>query len=508
MALPIIGVAVAAIVGGAVSLLSFGPGAGDYFTRSIYDVFPSKIAGVADFIRAYKKGTIKADEFYQGLKENGFDQLQADLIARAALDNLSIQEIVVLWFRFKNTPDNPFGINKDWLTTRLNAAGVDPDSHDETIEANRPVPTINDVISFAQREAYEPEAVALGKLDEGLPEQYIVESRKRGLSDEDARMFWRVHWNYPSLLQGFEMFQRLYDHPDPETRFTQKDLETYYNIADIAPGMRKRATAIAYRPIGRVDIRRFDAMGVYGVGTERKTKLIRAYRENGFALKDAEQQAEFTLRLNDRDDREFTRAQILDLYRNGLPKDDARGHAKTKLLEAGYDETRVELMLQLEDRKIIDADEQSLIDSVEVGIAAGRYKSDAAIRDALTTLDMSPEQINQLVRDLKAKVEKENKPLTVGQASSAYRTRVITLKEYEIILAQNRLTKESIDAMVKINTPGSATEEALPSKSDLTGWYADEIIDAEQFQSRMLQLRFDDEDIKLYAISVGRPLPE
>lgn len=506
MAAPLFGVAIAALVGGAVSLLSFGPGAGDYITRTIYDAFPSKIAGVADLIRSYKKGTTTKEQFYDLMRQNGFSQEQTDLISRSAMEQLNVGEIITLWFRFKDEPSNPFGVNAEWLSQRLQSAGIDPDSHKEAIEANRPVPTIQDVISFSQREAYEPAAVALGKLDEGLPEQYLKEAAKRGMSEDDARMFWRVHWNYPSLLQAFEMYQRLFDHPDPNVRFTEKELDTYYNIVDIAPGMRKRATAIAYRPVGRVDIRRFDRMGIYGSGIERRQKLIRAYRELGYDTPVAEQQTEFTIRLNDREDREFTRQQILELYRNGLPKGKAKEEAVKGLLALGYTQDKVDLTLQLEDRKIIDDEERKILDSVKAGIAAGRYKSDGAIRDALKGIDGTPEQINQIVRELKKEVEQERNPITTSKAEQLFRNKIIDEKEFRRLLEINQIEKDSIDALVKLNRPGSANEPALPPKNDVVKWYSEELIDSDLFVDKMKALQFDIDDIELYAIQAGRPL--
>lgn len=508
MALPFIGLVGATIVGGAVSLLSFGPGAGDFFTRQIYDFLPTRIAGISDLIRGFKRGDIDEAEFRRLMRENGYSEEQQDIITRAALDRLGVREILTLWFRYKDDPANPFGVNRQWLESRLASAGIDSDSYDDVIEANRPVPTLEDVIRFAMRDVYEPEQVRLGGLMEGLPPRFVKEAARRGLKEDDALLYWAAHWNFPSTFQVFEMLHRLFDDPRPDVRFTEKDMDTYFNVADIAPGMRERLKAIAYKPVGRVDIRRFDRLGIYGTGEERKRNLTRAYMELGFNQTVASQQTEFTLRLNDTEDKEFTRAQILALYREGLPKENTRAYAEEQLTKAGFPEDRVKLMLDLEDRKIIDAEEQAIIDGVIQDIINGRLQTDARIRDALTAIDLSPQDLTALVADVKKQADKQAKRPSVSKAEQFFRAGLISEAEFRTMLKANNVAAQDIDAYVELNEDGQAKERREPSKEDIVGWYSSGLIDGVTFRARMRLIGYEDADINLYAASAGFPLED
>lgn len=506
MAFGILAIAGSALVGGAVSLLSFGPGTGDFITQQIYDFLPLRIAAVSDLTRSLQKGTLSRDDYNVLMRKTGFDTEAVNHIVTAASSGLDIREILTMWFRFRAKPENPFSVNKKWLAERMKAAAVTEDKTEELIEANRPVPTLEDIIRFAVRDVFEPDVVARGRLDEGMPPEFVKQAAQRGLSEEDTKFFWRAHWVFPSLLQSFEMFHRLFDNPNPEIRFTRADMDTLFNVADIAPGMRERLQAIAFRPIGRVDIRRFDALGIFGTGELRRTKLIRAYRELGFSPTDAANQTEFTIRLNDKDDKEFSRSQILELFRSGLPRENTREAAETALQKLGFTEDKIKLMLDLEDLKIIDVEERIVIDEVVNRFVVGTIGTDAQLRTALKVLSLTLKQVNDIVKRANKERLAQSKRVSIGTADTLLQEDIITETEWIAIYRFHGFVQKDIDAVLELLSRPQGLKSKLPSKDDVIGWFTEDLIEEEQYISLMRKNGFEDEFITIYAIQLGKTI--
>lgn len=506
MAFSVIAIAGSALVGGAVSLLSFGPGTGDFITQGIYDFLPLRIAAVQDLTRALQKGDLSKTEYESLMRKTGFDIEAVKHILSASASGLSVREIITLWFRFKESPTVEFPVNETWLKERMLAAAVTPNKVTELIEANRPVPTLDDIIRFAVRDVFEEDVVKLGKLDEGLPDEFVKESAMRGMSDKDTKFFWRSHWVFPSLNQSFEMFHRLFDNPNPDIRFTRKEMDVLFNVADIAPAMRDRLQAIAFRPVGRVDIRRFDALGIFGVGAARQQKLTRAYRELGFSPETAANQTEFTIRLNDKDDKEFSRSQILELFRSGLPREETRKAAETALLGLGFTEDKIKLMLDLEDLKLIDAAEQASIDTLVTQFANGIISTEAELRTKLATVALSPKQIISVVSDAKKARDTQSKRVSISTADKLLLLGIIPEQEWKDIYRFHGIIPKDIEAVLKLLERPSGSESRQPSKDDIIGWLSAGLIDTTRFQELMRDIGFDDEFISLYALQAGQEI--
>ncbi|GAH79863.1 unnamed protein product, partial [marine sediment metagenome] len=71
---------------------------------------------------------------------------------------------------------------------------------------------------------------------------------KKGLSKEWSERYWAAHWNLPSPQQGFEMLHR--------GVINVSELNMLLRALDVMPFWRDKLTAIAFRRLTRVDIRR------------------------------------------------------------------------------------------------------------------------------------------------------------------------------------------------------------------------------------------------------------
>lgn len=163
------------------------------------------------------------------------------------------------------TIDDPFAVDETHfhpVSSRYDSAllsakrleGFDKISNADLLNAHRVFPGVDDTIRFAVREVYSPEQAQALSLFEDVPKEFLNDARKAGLAAEDALKYWGAHWQLPSYTQGTEMFHR--------GIITLETLEMLLRALDYAPVWRKRMINLAYRVIGRVDIRRMYAEGV------------------------------------------------------------------------------------------------------------------------------------------------------------------------------------------------------------------------------------------------------
>lgn len=508
MAVTIIGAVVGTAVAGGISLLSFGPGVGDLLSRTLNETFQQRIALANDLINARRRGDLSESQFRSLMNQNGFNNEQIKILLSSTKANLNVQEILTLWFRYREDGGNRFNVNNQWLKDRFEAIGVDSKKQTEIVEANRPVPNLDDIIRFAVRDVFEPEAVKLGRLDENLPPKFIEEASKRGFEKSDAINVWRAHWIFPSINQAFEMFHRLFDHPNPAVRFGRQEMDTYFNVADIAPGMRERLQAIAFQPIGRVDIRRFARLGIYGEGEDRKPRLIRAYQELGYSPENAANQADFTIRLVDRQSAIFSRAQILKNFRLGLPKENPEEFARKQFKQRGLSETDIDTLLDLEKEKIIKTETQIKIDQIREDFVSGVITSSESLRDRLGKLGLSDGQRRELFEDISSEAKRKLRRPSTSKADEMLQAGIIAEKDWRSIYAFNGFAKKDQDNLLKLVRREQSSVQRLPSKDDLLSFLQNGLLPVEEFRSLMNQLGYAKRFVDLYLQNAGFALEE
>lgn len=149
------------------------------------------------------------------------------------------------------------------------------------------IPGASDLIRFAVREGWDERVVQAFGYDDEFPERFEFWMRKQGFTYKPAdvfpdygfgdeltwpKLYWRAHWDVMSPTMSYEAFHRLRGDPaDPASwrvpgtkPFTLQSLETILKIADYPRPMRDWLVAISHRVIGRIDLRRIYATGVFG----------------------------------------------------------------------------------------------------------------------------------------------------------------------------------------------------------------------------------------------------
>lgn len=191
--------------------------------------------------------------------------------------------------------------------------GYDPDYWNIWETLSHPLPGVADLVMMAVREVFSPEiAERFGQFEE-IPQAYIDNAAKIGLSEEWATNYWAAHWALPSVMQGFDMLHR--------GIIDGEELGRLFVALDIMPYWREKLTDISYRLLTRVDVRR-----MYREGVLTYDDTLNAYEQLGYSPLNAGRMADFTVAFVRRQEIGFTRSQVLSAYRDrAIDRDDALG---------------------------------------------------------------------------------------------------------------------------------------------------------------------------------------
>jgi hypothetical protein len=166
-------------------------------------------------------------------------------------------------------------------------------------------PTPSDLVTFAVREVYSPEITKkFGQFDD-LPDQFLKESYKAGMNEDQARNYWAAHWELPSAQMGYEMLHRRI--------IDEEELKMLLRALDVMPFWRDKLVSLSYNPLTRVDVRR-----MYLVGTLNEKEVEDAYLDEGYSPENAKRLTDFTIKYENPDVESITRASLVDAYKKDL----------------------------------------------------------------------------------------------------------------------------------------------------------------------------------------------
>jgi len=228
---------------------------------------------------------------------------------------------------------------QDVRYTLLQNGFIEPDIT-RIMQSSSPVPGPGDLIRFGLREAYDDDVAITWGYDEDYPEQLTADMALHGFDANWSKLFWRAHWQLPSITQGFEMMHRDIIKPD--------DLSELLRLQDIPPVWRQHLLDMSYRTLTRVDIRRMHDMGILNDAQVKKS-----YLDYGYSPDNAEYMLQFTKAYNGQDPTtttgrtlELSRTIVISSYQKGII---SRPEAETRLQAVGYDSDDITLLLALAD---------------------------------------------------------------------------------------------------------------------------------------------------------------
>lgn len=189
--------------------------------------------------------------------------------------------------------------------------GTDPDNSN-LAELAKQLPTPSDLITFSVREVWDEDVVRAFGYDEEFPVPFQFWMERQGYNwSQDVydqagnliqgvpwpKAWWRAHWQVISPSQAYEMLHRLrperigiYQDVAPGVQpFTIEDVRRVLKIADYPAAFRDRLTALSYKVLTRVDVRRLFQLGIIDLA-----EVTAQYQDEGYTRRDAERLAAFT----------------------------------------------------------------------------------------------------------------------------------------------------------------------------------------------------------------------
>jgi len=306
------------LVGGFLQILSWGAPVGRLMEYTQDQVHRTARLGPDQIMRAWLREPELVTPYFNDLRDQGWSEdrlMVLRLITEYRLDPLSI---ITAWRRDPAKYERLFKDLKDqgWTQDRIEAVKF----------ATQAYPSLQDVIRFYAREAFEPDMIERYGLADELPPYTGTLFEKLGVPEDVADLYWIAHWEHASWNQVVEMLRR--------GQLTEEEVYQWYRVVEIPPYWRDKLTAISWNVPTRVDVRRF-----WDMRTIDEARLREIYTAQGYHGKDLDDYVLWTkvyvafpdLMARWRNGWITIEAAESELIGLGMPADRAREMIETKL---------------------------------------------------------------------------------------------------------------------------------------------------------------------------------
>lgn len=391
------------------------------------------------------------------LAQWGYDEPEARALLQLAQQPLPPAEVLELHRRGELGDQDSKEADERALKA-LRRSGLSDEDAALVLELRRVLPGLSDVVRFAVREAFDPEAVDRLGLLRDLPPVYLSEARKRGLSKEDAERFWAAHWEQVSNTAAGEMFHRLA--PDVTAHFadelrslgvepaqvttTLEDVRNLYKVNDVAHFWRDRLTALNRTPFTRVDLRR-----LYAAGLIDESDVFFGYRELGYSKERAEKLTEFALYDATSTERTAVKGSVVRQIVAGMMTAD---EGRDLLMAARWPERVARVIVGAAVLRREEEEHEDLIEGLVDQYRVGLLTRDELARE-LEKATPSETERSKILRREDRRLTKARKLPALSDVSRWFKAGILTEVQYRNRLQQMGYHAEDVDKYVK-SPPG------------------------------------------------------
>jgi hypothetical protein len=366
---------------------------------------------LATIMRAYFREPEKFNWLQNQMRKMGI----TDSDIQVYIDNnrtfIPIETLIKLWHRRE--------ISNDRFMSGLKANMIREDDIETMQAAFFQYPSISDEVLFAVREAYDEDFIRQAGLGGDMPNDFINSVVKLGMKEEDAKKYWYSHWVPPSAGQGYQMFQRGY--------IDEEELRTLLKVNDIMPNYRDNMIDIAYRVIGRVDIRR-----LYQDAVIEYEEMSNRYMAAGFNPDDAELLSDWSELHYGEDRRQRTRTDILKLYKLGTY---SRQQAINSISDIGYS---IDISEEYVDRVDLEALEKRKANKLKIW------------RKGFINYVFDEQQVRKFMSDLGIKKREADDNVDEWKVDRDAKIRFLGLKDIEKMYSNNIMNEEEVEEELSI----------------------------------------------------------
>jgi len=375
------------------------------------------------------RGLINKETFMQIMKDWGYSEANAEGFFFALQNRATVSELIRGIFYLTAKPDN---IDTVWhlISERLREYGYTEDQAELITNSYKYLPSLNDVLQWMAKEAFEEDMVQALGLDEEFPQLFAEYAAKLGVPPDDAKRFWRAHWSTIGFSQMADAFHRhraeayvrgWYEH---EMNQWKRNWDVFFRQAEVPRFYREMLQKITYNVITRVDARR-----MYEMGFLDKDELTAIYIAQGYTKEDAEKMSDWvaweTQRYDEEDLRGLTKSNIENLYKYGLINDNEYINLMNKI---GYGEETSEYSLQLLKSNIFMENFKSRVDIIKKKYLKGLLTADQA-RHALIQLGADATWVDEAVASWETDRIEQIKQLSKDDIKQAVRYGILKIQE-------------------------------------------------------------------------------
>ncbi len=485
MALPLL-----AIFGGVIVLGGFAQSAMHIFPplwnawqKWAFSLMPNINPQVAELIEMRWREIITQEEYLKRSEQFGFNNDVSVNLLDASSTLLTMHDNIALWRRG--------AISESECDNQLHKMRLDSEQIERAKTVTLFFPSAPDLIRFAVREVYTPSILEKFGALQDLPEQYLQEAAKTGLTEEHAKNYWAAHWELPSAQMGFQMLHR---------RIIDEDsLKLLLRALDVMPFWRDALVKLSYNPLTRVDVRR-----MYRLGVLNEEQVTDAYLDRGYSPKNAGLMTEFTVAYEADELTGITRASVMASYKKGIITVEA---LKGYLEGFGYAPGVVEFWLSVarhdKEMEVIDAIADEVRNKYLMGLI-----SIAEARSELMKYDLPASFISELLGSLEVKQSERIKLPSRTDLENWLKANFINEVQYSLRMERLGYTPQDIEMyLTEIAKEIDTQKVKYLSQKTYERWYSKKIIGEQRFIQIMQELGRSEFDIDKLVLEL-RPQQE
>lgn len=442
----------------------------------------------ASAVTAWWREALSLDARNMQLAEQGFSLDNITAIVNSMIPLLRDEQEMEAWLRGDLSDGD--------LVTRMEHKGYQPSDISLLQRLAYPIPPVPDLITMAVREAFTPEIVAKYGLHADFPPDFATWAERKGLTPEWALNYWASHWVLPSLTMGYDMLHR--------GVITRGDLETLLRTQDIMPFWRDKLIQVSFSPLTRVDTRRMEKLGVIDA-----EEVYRAYLDQGYDDEKARWMTEFTIKYNEGEDRELTKAVILEAYR---ARTKPRDWAIERLMRLDYREENARLYIALEDYEYAKETKEEYLKNYKLQYVEGLWDL-ATLREHTGTLGLPATEERRYIDLWTLERDRRASRPTTTQLGKFYDQGIIPEQTYfeqmrfrgyspemigwyvqDIEIAQ----RERLEKLTDKEKQVEVIKKAYPSKTELRLWLTAGIITEPRYREVLYERGYSTEFIDHY----------
>ena len=379
--------------------------AGELASHRWRNEYRPSLPDVASLIVTMYRDPTKTAQVKDSLHKHGFSDDNIDALFAASKSVLALGELKDLYLRGE--------IDETALNAGYKSYGFSDAEIANLKKLFYPIPSYPDLIHMAVRETFYPDYVQEYGLLQELPSEFMEWAKKQGLSEEWSKHYWAAHWELPSLLRGYEMLHR--------GVITENDLDKLFMAQDIMPFWRDKLRAISYNPLTRVDVRR-----VYKMGIIDRTQVKRTYLDLGYDEEKAEWLTKFTEMQNTEQDRDLSKAEILNAYAKQII---GYSECQAWLIDLGYNESEVDILISMKEYQEIKDTKARELKRIHKYYMAGAYTLNQTVME-LGKLDLVGSEQDSIIRLWDSEKLSKLRMPTKKELDSLYTVGIITQKQY------------------------------------------------------------------------------